>query len=402
MLQVNQAAPSDPNDQQQQTIPRAMGLLPNFTPLKKPNSTPPCVSPEEQLVEQLEEQATPNEMRLLRNFTPLKKPNSTPPCVSPEEQLVEQLEEQATPNDIKVDVIDQSEADTSLSQVDIDTSFEDSLEGPAVVDEENVFFMGDEVGELALGHFDGGDYYDAVWSFDEEADKSERRQKSDIRRSIAKSITPRSNYLLSPRGLDGELKVAIDWREQQQIHRRQSFKHKTATSDSDTETMENYSPKWWRHESPSGLGVITDSDTDEYELYPDTPTQGKGFSFWDDPDSLGPTSLSEASENKEAKSSADRNEVRTSLPEPDSSWYKSFFGADVRPTYQLDTFSMRRKEPTTLMSRLSCVTFQKTDKVLSTPISAQKKVPQLEQFLSEAELLSLSGYKDYGNGLAEC
>ena len=271
LLQANQTAPADPNGQQQQTSSRnsAVGLLRDFTPLKKLNSPAPSVGPEEQLVGQVGEQEEQPSLELgLLNTSDRDK------CAHARSEL--------TPNAIKVDVIDQAEVDTSLSEVDIDTSSEDSLAGPAAVDQENVFFMGDEVGELALGHFDGGDYYDAVWSFGEEEDKSEGRQKSDIRRSIAKSITPRSNpYSLSPRGLDGELKVAVEWREQQQIHRQQSFKHNTTVKlGDDIESMENHSPRWWRHESPAGLDFTTDSDTDEYELYPDTPAQkAKALAF---------------------------------------------------------------------------------------------------------------------------
>ena len=268
LLQANQTAPADPNgQQQQQTSSRnsAVELLRDFTPLKKLNSPAPSVGPEEQLVGQVGEQE--EEQPSLMELGQLNTPDRDK-CAHARSEL--------TPsNAIKVDVlIDQAEVDTSLSGVDIDTSSEDSLEGPAAVDQENVFFMGDEVGELALGHFDGGDYYDAVWSFDEEEGKSEGRQKSDIRRSIAKSITPRSNYSLSPRGLDGELKVAVEWREQQQIHRQQSFKQNmTVKLGDDIESMENHSPRWWRHESPAGLDFTTDSDTDEYELYPDTPAQ---------------------------------------------------------------------------------------------------------------------------------
>jgi hypothetical protein len=58
--------------------------------------------------------------------------------------------------------------------------------------------MGDEVGELTLEIFDGGDYCDVSFDLfsDDDENKKDRKQKSDIRKSISKSITPEK-----PKGL---------------------------------------------------------------------------------------------------------------------------------------------------------------------------------------------------------
>lgn len=324
----------------------------------------------------------------------------------------------------------------------INTSHDSSSssgDGPvSPLEEGNVYFMGDEVGELALGLGEEGEFFDAVWSFDQDddvqelLDRNHRRNKNDIRRTISKSITPRNGTsMISPRGFDEELQVAIDWNEQQQVHRRESFqrnstasstnKATTKATNSKVETMPidtaEMSPAssrqvWRRNDfndngvtaSPisTGLTVITgawkeDLVDDDHE-YPDTPSRSEyskgAFEYLDLPD-MNAATTPKSSKHKRPPESENEYEVKTSLPEPDSSWYKNFFGNTA--ARQVDTFSTApRNSSKPIMSRFGFYS-SSSDKS-----AGHRKVASVDQVLSDEELLAFAGYKDYGNGLAEC
>lgn len=287
----------------------------------------------------------------------------------------------------------------------IDGSSPEKDNHPAVSVDEVIFMgSGDEMGELALGHFDGDCSYDAMsWSAaEEDLDRRDRQRKLNIRRSISKSITPRMS-LFSPRAVDGELETAIDWNKHQQEIRRQSFPHSTPKSEGYTqvqqEDAENYnegvsagksSQGSWSWTPGSAISPLTMCDE-----YPDTsPGSYSGrFDFQEKADSVD-TPISK--KNKEKVPTENEYEVQTSLPQPNSSWYRNFFGAvtaksKARP---LDTFSNSPKRATTAGKRLS--------RHVTNQQERHPPAATLQNILTEAELLVLAGYKDYGNGLAEC
>lgn len=280
----------------------------------------------------------------------------------------------------------------------LDTNIEGSSpekENHPTVSVDEVIFMGsgDEMGELALEHFDGDCSYDAMsWSAaEEDLNRRDRQRKLNIRRSISKSITPRMS-LFSPRAVDGELETAIDWNKHQQEIRRQSFRHTTPKSEGYTRVQQEDAESSQRNLSwtpGSAISPLTMCDE-----YPDTsPGSYSGrFDFQEKSDSVDTPSK----KNKEKVPTENEYEVQTSLPQPNSSWYRNFFGAvtaksKARP---LDTFSNSPKRASKTGPRLSRnVTNQQ-----------ERRPPPatLEDILTEAELLVLAGYKDYGNGLAEC
>jgi hypothetical protein len=105
-----------------------------------------------------------------------------------------------------------------------------------------------------------------------------------------------------------------------------------------------------------------------------------------------------SSNRKKPQESENEYEVKTSLPEPDSSWYKNFFG-NTAAARQLDTFSTaaapRNNASNPIMSRFGFYSSSSDNR-------HPKKVTSLDQVLNDEELLAFCGYKDYGNGLAEC
>eukprot|EP00546_Thalassionema_frauenfeldii_P016174 CAMPEP_0178901640 /NCGR_PEP_ID=MMETSP0786-20121207/4148_1 /TAXON_ID=186022 /ORGANISM="Thalassionema frauenfeldii, Strain CCMP 1798" /LENGTH=286 /DNA_ID=CAMNT_0020572791 /DNA_START=108 /DNA_END=968 /DNA_ORIENTATION=+ len=108
--------------------------------------------------------------------------------------------------------------------------------------EDDVFFLYDEVGELALEDFDGDvDYEDVGWSaYDRECRKDSKR----IRKDISRSISPK-NSIISPHGVLQELDTSIEWNERQQQHRQTFSRLKTPKSkEGNEERLDQRSPKW--------------------------------------------------------------------------------------------------------------------------------------------------------------
>ena len=430
---VSPSVSTDPEQQPTHPCEPSCGLLRDFTPMKQSAISPLCFQKnmEARLVKQqlcqsrspdaCTQPKTPRAQlsRIFRDVTPARVKNqddrtllSAVSTEKPSEQFKDQApalnDHSRTQDGTTIDVGPESKVTKhELVEAEVDNSVNYSFGDPASLDQENVFFMGDEVGELTLGYFDGGDYCDVVWSFDLESDddesKKDRKQKSDIRRSIAKSITPKSQRV-SPRGVDGEREGAIDWSVQQQLYRLQSFKPKVDRLGDAVDSIGADSPRdGYRPGRQSPICIVDECPSlfhlegDMYEIYPDTPTQMQGFSFLDIPDITNPTSA-----DREIKPAVDQYEVKTSLPEPDSSWYKKFFGTGTRTT---DTRHVNTAPPRDgnlrFMSRLSNVTFHTAPRRSKTS-SSQQQVFRLEQVLTEEELMTLAGFKDYGNGLSEC
>jgi hypothetical protein len=427
---INRSVSADPQQQ-----PTHQCLLRDFTPMKQPNiersSFFSQMDKEARLVEQepYRERSTdapstqpktpPTELsRILRDLTPVRMNKQDDRTLTSVVSMVEPLDhfkdQAAVVNDDSVPPLETNVdlrpefkvSKLELVEVEVDNkSVDSSFEDPATLDQENVFFMGDEVGELTLGYFDGGDYCDVVWSFDlfsdDDENKKDRKQKSDIRKSISKSITPKSRRF-SPRGVDGERQGVIDWSLQQQLYRQQSFKPKGNkrgyTFESDGADLSR-DGCWPGRQSPNCIVEACPSlfplEGDMSEVYPDTPSQMKGFSFLDISDIANPLSG-----DREFKPATDRYEVKTSLPEPDSSWYNKFFGTRTNDTRYVNTVSAGDGNLRS-MSRLSNVTFHRAPR-RSVLLSSQQKFFRLEQVLTEEELMTFAGYKDYGNGLFEC
>jgi hypothetical protein len=330
-----------------------------------------------------------------------------------------------------------------------ETSLNDSQEeGPMILDEDAVFFIGDEVGELSLGHFDGvGDDFDTCWTLADEPELKVHKDHERLRRSVAKSICPKTPSSISPRGLEEELQQAMDWKEQQQTHKesiaepktpgpshRKVNPHQTPTS---VQSHEQGRRKWFTFgQSREDNGLEGGSEFDragnhpyselfEYSTF--SPPPSKDDTFLDMPDFDLPraistpkvaanmeqenTSKQERSKPKE-NASTDPYEVSSSLPAPDASWYRNFFGATTRSSLQnvneaiqnLTSFSLGLARGGSMAP--SDEKFYKRSMTKNPKGKPQRKLavvqPALAQILSEEELLAVSGYRDYGNGLYEC
>lgn len=450
--------------------PANLELLRGFEQ-RSPGSASSSKAQNRQRVEQPNERDSYSDNQSKSPSTPTKTPDSRKSAsLSPEERFHQQQNtarkqwkaQSSSSSPSKLSYRDTAPPELTLPAI-LDTSFENVQgDGPvSPLGEDNVYFMGDEIGELALGLGDGGEYIDAVWSFDEEddellEDKNQRKQKIDIRRNISQSITSRNNPVpeVSPRGLGAELEDAIKWMEQQQVYRLETFernkKNKSRIDVAPTKkiSIEKSPKRIWLHDndiaghetriSPSsGLKVITgvfqeDDVDEEYPVTPSHPSHKKNhFDFLDLPEMTSPKKVAPSSKknnsywrtrSKPAKEPENEYEVKTSLPEPDSSWYKNFFGTSAKPSYapELDTFKPKRQpkpQPTSMMSRLSSIAFYSAAAVMeegeasasrqlaAAAASASKDLnaqPDLPEVMDEQELLAIAGYKDFGNGLAAC
>lgn len=264
--------------------------------------------------------------------------------------------------------------------------------------EDDVFFLYDEVGELALEDFDGDvNYEDVGWSaYDRECRKDNKR----IRKDISRSITPK-NSIISPRGVLQELDTAIEWNERQQQHRQIFSKLKTPKSEEgNEERLDQRSPKWRIWDRPSNYDSEK-CDTVSFH----NPGE---ISLLDMPDSQSSLVLSQKDALEDSPEDLDSKQpleestnTKTSLPLPDQKWYIDFFG--TKPLYLENS----TKRPQAMFSRFS---FRKNHKSSDVTIPPVKKAPSLrtgipsvlQDVLDDEELLGLVGWVDYGNGLAEC
>jgi len=272
------------------------------------------------------------------------------------------------------------------SKLDRGDKRDDSLHSGSAVplDECDVFFAIDEMGENSLGYFDGGvDYYNICWSYDKEKDC---RDKKRIRKNIAKSITPtNTTRSISPHGVIQEMNTnAIEWYEQQKHHRQIFSMEKNFIEEVE-------SPRWnaWNTLSPQSSSVIL-SECDE------TPSSLCSESNFDVQFPISSPLIISPKKTKEKN----EYEVCTNLPEPDKEWYAEFFGR--KPISLLvvnnspDLFSR-------FSFRKSCILSRKTLSAHHSPTKQQLQIPQaLKDALDDEELLFLGGYRDHGDGLFEC
>jgi len=276
----------------------------------------------------------------------------------------------------------------------LDTTYnedESILSSPgAPFDKDDVFFASDEMGEVALGYFDDGvDYYNICWSYDREKDCKDTKR---IRRNIAKSITPKSSTIsLSPRGVMQEMDInAVEWYEQQQYHRQSFSKLKTPKLEQERVFMQHIrSPKWlpWNQSSPHSIHATEcEEETSSYSE--------SDFEFNDDvelPDS--PPVLT-----PELRKGTNEDEVRSSLPEPETNWYTEFYGS--KQTHQVAFVTTQKNKSPDLLSRFS---FRKTSSNKNLSAKRGLQIPAaLRNALNEEELLFLGGYRDHGEGLHAC
>ena len=133
-----------------------------------------------------------------------------------------------------------------------------------------------------------------------------------------------------------------------------------------------------------------------YDVYPDTPSHSKNaLRFLEIRDIVSSTVESRILDHR-----TDDDEVKTSLPEPDTIWYNSFFGAETRTHAAQARLRSARNGSIRLMSRMSALSFHKSWNRAGA--ASSNKILSLDDVLSNEELLALSGYKDHGNGRAEC
>ena len=346
---------------------------------------------------------------LLRDFTPLKCERNELPCVSPAHadhhiSLCDALALGRVDAETEDDTSEETQSEIGIRNGDFtdeEAGFcsEQRWEGPSLLDEESLFFIGDEVGELTLGSYGGEGNEECLLDFqleDETHAQNDQWQTKSIRRTIATTISP-MNRMKSPCGVDIQLHNDFDWIEQQQVHRQKSFQPKKV------KTAEHFSfvtgtpqPKGQRlmdivETSPSAFSY----ESDVGDVYPDTPSHSNALKFLEIPDIVSPTLQSRGLDQR-----SDRDEVKTSLPEPDSFWYESFFGAETRFNATQARIRSARKSSIQLMSRISEFSFP--NRWNQSEVASPNKALRLEDILSDEELLALNGYKDYGNGLAEC
>ena len=345
---------------------------------------------------------------LLRDFTPLKGDRLKLPCLSKAEAdnhvshcSAFEIGSVAVAKEFSASQETRIEVGVSIGKViNEEASNENTrMEGPSLIDEESLFFMGDEVGELTLGYYDGVGDEECLLDFQVAEDKlvqHNQSQKMTIRRTIATTISP-ANRMKSPCGV--YTPFDFDWIEQQQIYRRKSFKPKNLISASPIDNFNTESPNvkgqhstYSVETSPSALRM----ESDVYDVYPDTPSHSKNaLRFLEIRDIVSSTLESRISDHR-----TDNDEVKTSLPEPDTIWYNSFFGAETRTHAAQARLRSARNGSIRLMSRMSALSFHKSWNRAGAASSA--KILSLDDVLSNEELLALSGYKDHGNGRAEC
>mmetsp|Transcript_8657 Transcript_8657/g.13522 ORF Transcript_8657/g.13522 Transcript_8657/m.13522 type:complete len:356 (-) Transcript_8657:282-1349(-) len=275
----------------------------------------------------------------------------------------------------------------------LNTGTEDPSKEPGAL-QEAVFFLYDEVGELALEDFDGDAEYDDVgWSL---YDGGHHKDHKRIRKDISRSITPK-NRIESPRGVLEELDTAIEWNEWQQEHRQIFSKLKTPKAEEEATEKEKKIANWfyWNHSSLSTAEKCeTTSFCDLEEMGFDLPdTQSSHI--------LSPKgSADESSEKIESKEPSDEPSERKrigSLPFPNQKWYDDFFGAKEKSMKQsqalFSRFSFRKNHKSSYTSRSS---------INEAPALRTSIPPVLQDVLDYEELLALQGWIDFGNGLAEC
>ena len=367
--------------------PLKSGLLRDFTPLK-------C------------EQLCSPSPGLFLGFTPLKCKHSEMPC-HPEADADEHVslhtplvivgveieKDGGTAQEIQDEVgVDNAEVVNDEATTCSDTS----VENHAMLDQESLFFMGDEVGEMTLGYHERVGDDDCLLGFqiaDAKIFGHDHKPNLTIRRTVAKSISL-TNRMVSPTGVDSQFQNDFDWIEQQQIYRRQSFQPKSVDS---VEFVETESPTV-KGERLSLFVEISHSsmasEPDVCDTYPDTPSHSNSLKFLEVPDIASPTP------RRVSDHQADRSEVKTSLPEPDSLWFNSFFGAEQRSKMRQARINSARKGSIRLMSRLSAFSFPTSRR--NAGVAPLFRSLRLDDILSVEELLALGGYKDFRNGLAQC
>jgi hypothetical protein len=262
----------------------------------------------------------------------------------------------------------------------------------------DIFFIGDEVGELTLGQRDCGDNVDEEWLINpEDTVKADRQQHRMQKQSIQRTIVRGNRAKL--RKLKAQLSKVreCDWIEQQKRCRNQVFKIKEKGDDYDFQDTQ----------SPTCILdlPIPPHDVDDY--YPDTPRYSNRFFVNEIPEAevANPTSTRESRRRKKDSSyEDDPSEVRTMLPIPDATWYKNFFGSSNRSntrreqqhaTIGASTRSTMKECLRGGMSRLSNVTFLKEG-------YDQRKALELSGVLSEEEVLAIAGFKVISPHRAQC
>lgn len=382
--------------------PSSPGLLRDFTPLKCEQIFSPSPGLLRDFTPLKCELLCSPSPDLLRDFTPLK----CEPCEMTCDPQADDDERVSYQTPLVIDVVEiEKEGDDAkeiqdneeLLNDDATTCSEKSVENPAMLDQESLFFMGgDEVGELTLGYHECVGDDECMLGFQIADDKwieHDYKPNPTIRSTIAKLISP-TNRMVSPTGVDSQFQNDLNWIEQQQNFRRQSFKPKSVDSDgfveTESPTVNGERPMLFVETSHASMTF----ESDVGETYPDTPSHSNSLKFLEAPDIASQTPM------RLSHHRADRSEVKTSLPEPDSCWYNSFFGAEERSKLRQARINSARKGSIRLMSRLSSFSFPTTrNKTGCTPLVRSLR---LDDILSVEELLALGGYKDFRNGIAQC